>query len=503
MKALLLAITVVIAHVMLLATGARHGMAVSYACYFVMGSLATGSTWVAWRRQDGTRDPRWWLLVASIVLWMVAMALAARQSYVMDNDNPTPGDSMFAYVLYVLPVLLAISSAPVAVRKRWALAIDLVLALLLGVLFYAHTFSIVSLHGAADVASALQVAWVLDAENVCLALAALLRFVATDNPDDHRFFRAVTAFFVTYAVAGFTYNHYIALGGHPAFGDTPWDALLDLPFAVLVAVLAMEPTRRHWHPPVYLVRFVQGASPTFLAMSVLTFGLLVMADHPELGITAAIAAVMGIGLRGTLAQVDLVDEEHRQWRLRDEPEGLVFVDRLTGLPNRRAFDERLLREWGRPAQQAPIALLVIDVDFFREYTDRYGRVAGDDCLRALTGMLQSRGLRAGDFLARFGGEEFAVIAPATPLHQAVALADELRVHVEAQAILHPLSPFGVVTVTVGVAALRASPHGGALELVNAAERALQRVRRSGHNRVGTLGTPRVAQSGDPSPLEWN
>lgn len=486
MKPIVITTMLAFAHAALLIAFPVQGMTVSYVAFFSVAAIAMISTLRAWYRSGSPRDDRWWLLLGSLSLWAVGMGLAARESYVFDNDNPAPGYSMFLYVLYVLPVLVAVSSAPVAARKQWAIAIDLCLAALLGVLFYVRTFSIVSVQGAPGMAQALDVAWMLDFENSCLAIAALLRFLATDRPNDHYFFRAVMAFFVTYAISGFFYNHYVALGGHPEFGTSPWDAVLDLPFLVLFVTTAWRNPQRHWHPPVYLVRFVQGASPTFLAISVLGFGLMVIPDYPTLGIIGAIAAVLGIGLRGTVAQVDLVEEEYRLSRSRDELEGLVFIDSLTSLANRRALDERLWREWHRPAQREPIALLMIDVDFFKEYNDRYGHLAGDDCLRSLASTLLARGLRAGDFIARFGGEEFAVVAPATRLQEAVALAEDLRSHVEGQALAHPLSPFGVLTITIGVATLHASASGSPLDLLNAADRALYRAKQSGRNRVGTM-----------------
>jgi diguanylate cyclase (GGDEF)-like protein len=491
MKAPIAAAAVVAAHALALVVLPDAGMGISYTFFFSVAALAMASVVLARRRTGVPGDRRWWLLLASLALWTVGMSLSARQNYVLENSNPAPGDSMFFYILYVLPVLVAVSSAPVAARKKWAVAIDLVLAALLGVLFYIRTFSIVSLEGAVGTQAAVDVAYMLDFENACLAVAALLRYLATDRADDHFFFRGVTAFFVTYALSGFFYNHYVALGGHPEFGTSPWDALLDLPFLALFLAAVTRMPQRHWHPPVYVVRFVQSASPTFLAMSVLGFGLMVIPGYPVLGIGGAIAAVVGIGLRGTLAQVDLVEEEFRLVRSRDELQGLVFVDSLTGLANRRALDERLLREWHRPGQQEPIALLMIDVDHFKEFNDRYGHLAGDDCLRSLAAALVGHGLRAGDFIARFGGEEFAVVAPGTRLQTALALADELRKQVQALAIAHPLSPFGVVTISIGVAAAHASTESGPLELLNAADRALYRAKQAGRNRVGSQDDARA------------
>jgi diguanylate cyclase (GGDEF)-like protein len=485
MKALIVAAAVVAAHAIALVALPALGMSISYAFFFSVAALAMVSVVVAWRRSGAPRDRRWWLLLASLALWTVGMSLSARQNYVLENSNPAPGDSMFFYILYVLPVLVSVSSAPVAARKKWAMAIDLVLATLLGVLFYMRTFSIVSLEGAMGTQAAVDVAYMLDFENACLAVAALLRYVATDRAEDHYFFRGVTAFFVTYAFSGYFYNHYVALGGHPEFGTSPWDTLLDLPFLVLFVAAVTRMPQRHWHPPVYLVRFVQSASPTFLAMSVLGFGLMLIPGYPVLGIGGAIAAVVGIGLRGTLAQVDLVEEEFRLVRSRDELQGLVFVDSLTGLANRRALDERLLREWHRPGQQEPIALLMIDVDQFKEFNDRYGHLAGDECLRSLATALLGHGLRAGDFIARFGGEEFAVVAPGTRLPAALALADELRRQVEALAMPHPQGKLGVVTISIGVAAAHATSESGPLDLLNAADRALYRAKQSGRNRVAS------------------
>jgi len=500
-KALFVAMAVVAAHAIALMTMPSIGMTISYAFFFSVAGLAVGSTVVAWRRSGVPRDRRWWLLIASLALWMTGMALSARQNYVLDNSNPAPGDSMFFYILYVLPVLVAVSSAPVAARKRWAVAIDLVLATLLGVLFYVRTFSIVSAQGAMHTQQAIDVAYMLDFENACLAMASFMRYLATDRNEDHFFFRGVTAFFVTYAVCGYLYNHHVALAGHPEFGSSPFDALLDLPFLALFVAAVTPHAQRYWHMPVYLIRFVQGASPTFLAMSVLGFGLMVIPGYPTLGIIGAIAAVVGIGLRGTLAQVDLVEEEFRLSRSRDELQGLVFVDSLTGLANRRALDERLLREWHRPGQSDPIALLMIDVDYFKEYNDRFGHLAGDECLRALATAFIAHGTRPGDFVARFGGEEFAVIAPGTRLPDAIALAESMRAHVEALGIAHPSSPSRRLTISIGVALAHASSDGGPLDLLNAADRALYRAKQSGRNRVGAPEGPRLGATSDRiSPL---
>jgi diguanylate cyclase (GGDEF)-like protein len=160
------------------------------------------------------------------------------------------------------------------------------------------------------------------------------------------------------------------------------------------------------------------------------------------------------------------------------------TDSLTGLANRRRFDDVLAVEWARAQRSgAPPALLMIDVDFFKQFNDRYGHPAGDDCLRRLATTLQSCARRAGDLPARYGGEEFAVIAADMNATEAQRLAEKIRNNVAALGIPHDQSPYGVVTVSIGVALAvpdgRMSPDA----LLQAADTALYRAKQSGRNLV--------------------
>ncbi|MEO8185609.1 MAG: diguanylate cyclase, partial [Deltaproteobacteria bacterium] len=161
---------------------------------------------------------------------------------------------------------------------------------------------------------------------------------------------------------------------------------------------------------------------------------------------------------------------------------LALQDGLTGIANRRAFDERLRAEWTRASRsKKPVALLVLDVDFFKNYNDHYGHTLGDTCLKQIAQVL-SQSRRAADLAARIGGEEFSLILPDTSIDSAKLVADNVRARIEALQLPHAKSASGVVTVSVGIAAGTADKFGSATALMDAADKALYKAKTSGRNR---------------------
>ena len=171
---------------------------------------------------------------------------------------------------------------------------------------------------------------------------------------------------------------------------------------------------------------------------------------------------------------------------------LARTDGLTGLANRRAFDEMLEREFKRSVRtKVPLSLLLVDVDHFKAFNDTYGHLAGDDCLRAVAGALRQSLKRPGDVPARYGGEEFAAILPETKAEGSFAIAEALRAAVRNLGIPHTGSDKGIITVSIGVATF---VWGGAIErteqLIRRADEALYGAKTSGRDRVHG-GPPRL------------
>ena len=165
-------------------------------------------------------------------------------------------------------------------------------------------------------------------------------------------------------------------------------------------------------------------------------------------------------------------------------ERLSMIDGLTGIANRRRFDQQLAADWARlMRERKPLSLLIVDADAFKPLNDARGHLHGDECLRALARLCE-RFAGADDLVARFGGEELVLLLPGRELADACALAESLRIAVVDAAMPHPASPVAsVVTVSVGVSACVPDATLPPETLVAAADRALYAAKQGGRNRV--------------------
>ncbi len=173
----------------------------------------------------------------------------------------------------------------------------------------------------------------------------------------------------------------------------------------------------------------------------------------------------------------------------EEQEALTLTDSLTGLGNRRCFDQALVREWRRAVREnTSLTLLMLDVDHFKSFNDRYGHQAGDACLRAIATAVTLGARRPSDAAFRYGGEEMAVLLPSTDAVGAALIAEQIRVTIENLR----LSPMGdeergsPMTTSVGAATMRPQTHGVhslPTLLLTAADQALYEAKKRGRNRV--------------------
>jgi diguanylate cyclase (GGDEF)-like protein len=223
--------------------------------------------------------------------------------------------------------------------------------------------------------------------------------------------------------------------------------------------------------------------------------------------TAALGLLLWVGWRfASRLRQDMAEQARLEQEIRATNEGLEAIvrertaelersnhqlaalsstDALTGLANRRRFDEVWAEEWQRAARNGlALALILIDVDHFKAYNDHHGHQAGDDCLRGVAAVLAREARRAGELVARYGGEEFVVVLPGIDAAEARDFAERLRAAVEAEAIPHGHAPAGpYVTLSMGVASSQPRHEADAEALLKDADVALYLAKRQGRNRV--------------------
>lgn len=253
--------------------------------------------------------------------------------------------------------------------------------------------------------------------------------------------------------------------------------LVSLAFAILLVASVLDWLRLSGQSAfvgVYLVAYSINAVTLFFG------GLLVWRLARSLNTTRQLASLLDHQVA-----VRTADLEQANRKLAE----MAITDSLTGIANRRHFDERLSAHWSRARRLGqPLGLLLLDVDHFKQYNDHFGHPAGDDCLRRVAKVLQRHARGSDAIAARYGGEEFAFVSIASAEH-ARQLAEAIRRAIEAQSIEHPSSPFGRVTISIGVATMLAADPASAGELLARADQALYRAKNGGRNRVEIAPTP--------------
>lgn len=200
------------------------------------------------------------------------------------------------------------------------------------------------------------------------------------------------------------------------------------------------------------------------------------ADGKVQGITSVL-----VDITARQRMQEAAEEARRHWHYH------ANHDHLTGLANRRRMDDAVTSEAGRCLRKgAPLSMLMIDVDFFKSYNDRFGHQRGDECLRVIGTCLRGRIQRHDDMVGRYGGEEFIAVLPGTDAAGAQQVAQRVLDDVRALGIWHPDSPHGCVTISIGVASLDDLPSSTCASrdaLLSHADRALYAAKRAGRNVV--------------------
>lgn len=175
-----------------------------------------------------------------------------------------------------------------------------------------------------------------------------------------------------------------------------------------------------------------------------------------------------------------------QWSQKlTEMNKIATLDALTQIANRRRFDEHLEQQWGQMVRErSPLALILCDIDHFKQFNDAYGHLAGDDCLQQVATVLHRCVNRPNDLVARFGGEEFAAVLPQTSLEGAIRVAERMQAEVTQLHIPHvDSSVSAAVTLSIGIGCLIPTPQTAASELIRLSDRHLYLAKQLGRNRI--------------------
>jgi diguanylate cyclase (GGDEF)-like protein len=436
-----------------------------------------------------------WILVASGFFLSIAGQIEDTYDLVMKITQATASLPDFFFLIYGIPVLLAISFTNDEADLRVLLWLDGAQAIVAAVLIYFQIFTILPLTGHSTAISATSLMYVYNAENLTLAGAVTLRLFGNPAPAKRRFYVTLSIYLWSYAAVAFIVG-YLELERNIAQGLQ--DVFWGLPCMLLLAAMSFLPdslsagneTSKGSNRSIALL--LDNLSPVLFTLVIVIMGARIAPANPWIGFVSITIAVALYGLRAALlqskylrSQHDLAKSGHALVDAIDRLRDISIRDGLTGIYNRRHFDEVLLAEWKRSIRtEKPLSLLLIDVDRFKKLNDRYGHPEGDECLKKIAEQLSKILRRSSDTLARYGGEEFAAILPETNKESAQLIADAMRMSVEDLKIANEGSKATrVVTVSIGVCSENAMLSRPAEELLNAADAALYRAKKQGRNRV--------------------
>lgn len=451
-----------------------HGF-VSSACLAIGPTVASAACCRAAIVADAELRPNWLLAALAFLFWAVGSLLSL---WIPMDTSAGPVD--FSYFLCSVALLLALTVPEIERPRHLFLLLDGLQALLGAVLGYTVIFGAVPFSSQQlTPLSGLSILSIYDVENACMAALASLRFFGGNrSPSRHHFDRAMLLFTLTFGVMGSAYDHMAPSD------SSPLDVMLDPAFLLVAgaAGLAMRRLSETDKLRTPFTAFVDSIGPVFLTAALLVVGAWIARQQVVPGIVSILVAVAIYALRASLLHARCLVTQQDLRQAKDRLERLSLEDGLTGVGNRRAFDSTLSALWAEAERAgAPLAVLFVDVDFFKKYNDRHGHLMGDRCLVHVAEVLRDVTGPQRGFVARYGGEEFAVLLPTTSGKAALATASRAR---QAIASLELVNHSGVpapVTVSIGFALSTQLRSEEALLL--RADDALYRAKRKGRDRV--------------------
>ncbi|MGI4794369.1 MAG: EAL domain-containing protein, partial [Janthinobacterium lividum] len=444
-------------------------------CEAVGPTLASAACWRASLVDGAELRPNWLLAALAFLFWASGSLLSV---WIPTGTAAGPVD--FLSFLCSMALVLALTVRETDRPRHLFLLLDGLQALLGAVLGYVVIFGAVPFSSQQlrplSISSTLSI---YDVENASMAILASLRFFGSNaSCSRQRFDHTLLLFTLVFGILGSAYDH-IA----PSYASA-LDVMLD-PAFFLVFAAAGSPMGKHPQTDrtqSLFAAFIDSLGPVFPTAAIFLVGIWIARQQLVMGIVSILIAVAIYALRASLlharclvTQQDLRQAKHRLERLSLE-------DGLTEVGNRRAFDAALSTFWADAERTgATLAVLLVDVDFFKNYNDRHGHLMGDICLVRIAEVLRDLTNPKCGFVARYGGEEFAVLLPTTSARAALATASRARQAIASLELVNHSGISAPVTVSIGLSVSTQLRSTDALLLE--ADDALYRAKRKGRDRV--------------------
>lgn len=456
-----------------------------------------------WRStQLRSRERLAWIWIAvGLFVWafaQTAFTWISGNSWIL---NPGADISDLMFFEAGIPFLLALSSTYDAESRRGALYVNLFQAAVATVLTYVRVFRMPTATDGSDLAL-YSIYW---GECLLLALAASLRLLAWSTEEEGRRNRTLCVMLWMYLVVELLLDYPSANWKPPTgslvalmprlpkggFFELLWSApSLFLAYQVLYAPIRKESAIRCVESRRTLL--LRSLFPMTVTCAIFVLAVSVARQFFYIGIGSILLLIVVQGFHSGVIQVSylmgrakLLGKERELQAANLELERQSMLDPLTGIPNRRYFGDAFEKEWSRAQRKnESIAVLMLDLDFFKGVNDAHGHVYGDECLVQIAKALGRELQRGVDVIARYGGEEFIALLPDTELEGAGAVAAGLQSAIAELGIVNKASPFDQqLTVSIGIAVTRPGEDNSRAELITHADQALYRAKREGRNRI--------------------
>jgi diguanylate cyclase (GGDEF)-like protein len=434
------------------------------------------------------------MLSASMMLWAVGQAVEALIGRSPSALNFSVDGADFFNLIAAFPMLLTLSNTRRTESIQSVVYLDSAQTVLAAVLAWVLLYRMSLTSDAATTV----MANVYLAECALLAVSAIIRLATWSTSEErrriHLLFKGVWLFLPIHVGMNYASGHWNLYAG------TVFDLLWSVPFIyagwqALHMPMTELPETSHEEPG--RVRLlIESFCPLLMMAAVFALAASIIPQHPVLGLSAIFALLLIQTMHAGVVQLNyltaqglLLKRERELEHANINLEQLSMLDPLTGIPNRRRFDAAFDAAWRRGLRRRkPLALLLIDLDFFKGINDVYGHTYGDECLVSVARVLGQQACRPDDLLARYGGDEFILLLPDTNSSGALRVAERMHDAIRLLRAENSASPFdGLLTVTIGIGAGEIGIGSDPVALIEIADQALYHAKQMGRNRTCTQG----------------